>query len=242
MSKFYNLEGQSVVVESTLSEIAQEGLVDSIKAGVKALKKKVLEILKALLEKVIKWLENADEKEAQLKKDLNAKQKVNDSKAGYTSSGDSLYHVELYDMHMIKELQRTFEDGMQSAAKLYDKFSNGKLVFDKQCNDTFNDINECYDIINDRVSNIESRKVVVELKIADIKYKLADNKQLLRDYKEAIEKLEKLTAKCPEEEKSDELESTKLLRMISKFIPLFTKIVGFLNHNIITLAAYRSSN
>ena len=45
-----------------------------------------------------------------------------------------------------------------------------------------------------------------------------------------------------EEEKSDELESTKLLRMISKFIPLFTKIVGFLNQNIITLAAYRSSN
>ena len=242
MSKFAQLEGQDIVVESTINDITQEGFVDSIKAGVKALKKKVLELLKALLEKVIKWLENADEKEDQLKKDLNAKKKVEDSKAGYTSSGDSLYHVELYDMHMIKELQRTFEDGMQSAARLYDYFEKGKLVFKQRCDDTFDDINECYDIINDRISNIESRKTSVSLKIADIKYKLADNKELLRDYKEAIEKLEKLTAKCPEEEKSDELESTKLLRMLSKFIPLFTKIVGFLNQNIATLAAYKSSN
>jgi len=242
MSKFYNIEGQSVVVESTLSEITQEGFVDSIKAGVKALKKKILEMIKVLLEKVVKWLENADEKEAQLKKDLDAKQKVNDSKAGYTSSGDSLYHVELYDTHMIEELKRTVEDGMKSAVRLLEAFEKGKLVFKQRCDDTFNDVNECYDIINDRISNIESRKKVVELKIADIKYELADNKKLLGDYEEAIKRLEKITAKCPEEEKSDELESTKLLRMISKFIPLFTKIVGFLNQNIITLAAYRSSN
>ena len=32
MSKFYNLEGQSFVVESTLSEITQEGFIDKIKS------------------------------------------------------------------------------------------------------------------------------------------------------------------------------------------------------------------
>ena len=242
MSKFYNLEGQSVVVESALSEITQEGFIDTIKKGLKELKKKVLEMIKALLEKVVKWLDDADDKEAQLKKDLDAKKKVNDSKAGHTSSGDSLYHVELYDKRMIRDIKNVFEKGMAATEKVQSKLLSHKLVFDENFRGAFDDITECYDVITDRISNIESNKSVLELKITDVKYELGDNKQLLADYKKAIEVLEKVTSKIPSEEKDDEGGLTKLLRVASKFIPLFTKIVGFLNQNITTLSAYRSSN
>jgi len=234
MSKFYNIEGQSVVVESTLSEITQEGFVDSIKAGVKALKKKILELLKALLEKVIKWLDDTSEQNVE----KNAEHKRPDKSKGYDSSGSTLYSYDLYAPDLI--------DGVIKLAKKYvDKANNLRLYDDdnEKAFEALEDMREGYEVIKDKIDNIKNNfKQTYHLSIAEAKQQVKINKFYLTNLKELISDFKRSAEKLPERfsESNQDLKSeiSSIAKGFEQYISLLTSMVNIVEENIGSLGGY----